>query len=245
MAGADEALARSAMYELLSLPFLYPEPGAVALLLASCRAVATATGERDWAMVAAVLAEVTQRLGAVSDEMLLNEYITVFGYGIAGDCPPYEGEYGAANIFQRSQTLASVNSFYATFLVSLNRDFKDHADHVSVELEFMHLLTLKEAYAYLHDHGTDNILVCRQAQQAFLTQHLAGWIKAFASRVRHKAGEASLYGLLARLLDTYMDREFESFQIGSPVTCPAAIPGLAESLKTWADDDQTCYPCSV
>lgn len=84
--------------------------------------------------------------------------------------------------------MADLKGFYASFGVKPNPDLKDRLDHIGVEMEFIHLLTLKEAYAHFHDHGPDKVAVCRSAQEEFVANHLAHWVKELALRMSQKTG---------------------------------------------------------
>lgn len=134
--------------------------------------------------MADALQQAGRQLNTLSDAGLEKEYLSVFGHIISTDCPPYETEYDQAHVFQKSQTLADLSTFYQAFGVGLNPDLKERLDHISVEMEFMSLLTAKEAYAYLHDHGEDKAALCQRAQKGFLATHLAVWIKTFVHRLR-------------------------------------------------------------
>ena len=111
-----ETLGRSAVYELLSVAFLYPEEGRVEILLDGVQRPYSLTLELGWRQLADALVEVGHQLNSLSDEGsdegLKNEYISVFGHTISTDYPPYETEYDQVHVFQKSQTLAGLGTFY-------------------------------------------------------------------------------------------------------------------------------------
>ncbi len=211
-----EALSRGDVYELLSLAFLYPKTGALTNLVQGAERLRQTASETGNSELKGVLGKLAHQLAIIDDRGFEDEYIQVFGHTISNDCPPYEGEYGQASVFQKSGVLAGLSSFYAAFGVKPNPDLKDRVDHISVEMEFMQLLTAKEAYADLQDHGEDKVLVCREAQAAFLTNHLANWVEAFAHRLSAKAGGDGIYGPLAHLLKFHMERELRLFALDDP-----------------------------
>lgn len=232
------ALGRSAVYELLSRAFLYPEQGTTALLAEAARGVARVAAELEWREVKHALDRLGRQCRSLSGEKLVDDYTAIFGHAVSGDCPQYEGEYGQAHVFQKSQTLADLNTFYQSFGVAPNPELKERPDHISIEMEFMHLLTLKEAYAQLHGHGEEKMRLCREAQEAFLRRHLEPWILAFARQVRTKAVSNSAYDSLARLLEAHMKAEFQTFGI------------IAESSRHLIPHDgqeegQDCEGCPV
>jgi TorA maturation chaperone TorD len=106
---------------------------------------------------------------------------------LQADCPPYEAQYGKAHLFQQSQELADIAGFYKA--CGLAAPAKERVDHLAVELEFMSFLALKEAYA-LHDGAPDRAAEVRDMQRQFLTEHLARWAPAFATRFEER--DASL-----------------------------------------------------
>ncbi len=226
---------RSAAYELLSLAFLYPKEGASTELLDGARELRSATTVEGRRPFGGLLDTLCGKLQSRGDSGLENEYIEVFGHTLSTDCSPYESEYGQAHVFQKSHTLADLSTFYHAFGVSLNPELKDRLDHVSVEMEFMHLLTLKEAYARGNGHGEDKALLSRQAQETFLANHLGTWIKRFADRVARKTGGSGVYGALAGLLDAHMDAEFLRFRL-DPETLSRAQP------TDPPEDDLGCNP---
>ena len=175
---------QSAVYELLSLAFLYPKEGASKQLLDGARELRSAMTLEDRRPFGGLLDTLCGELQSCDDGGLEDEYIEVFGHTLSTDCSPYESEYGQAHVFQKSHTLADLSTFYQAFGVSINPELKDRLDHISVEMEFMHLLTLKEAYARGNGHGEDKALLCRQAQEKFLANHLGTWIKASPTESR-------------------------------------------------------------
>ncbi len=229
---------RSAVYELLSLAFLYPKEGASTQLLDGARELRSATTLQDRRPFGGLLDTLCGKLRSCGDGCLENEYVDVFGHTLSTDCSPYESEYGQAHVFQKSHTLADLSAFYQAFGVSLNPELKDRLDHISVEMEFMHLLTLKEAYARGNGHGEDKALLCRQAQETFLANHLGTWIKRFADRVARKTGGSGVYGSLAGLLEAHMDAEFLRFRL-DPETSSRPQPTEPP------EDDVGCSPLTA
>jgi DMSO reductase family type II enzyme chaperone len=234
-----EAQARSAIYELLSLGFLYPEEGTAAFLARGACDVASLASSLGWQALAQALRGVGQRMAGLGDARLLQEYTQVFGHSISNDCAPYEGEYGQAHVFQKSKTLADLNAFYSAFGVAIHPGLKDRLDHISVEMEFMHLLTLKESYALLRNHGEARVELCRRAQGDFLAMHLADWVGAFARRLRRKATPEGVYGALAHLLEVHIGRELSAFPAHE--AAPVSGPG-PDSPQ---DEEPACDACPL
>lgn len=227
-----DAMARSALYELLSVAFLYPEPGRGALLAEGAVQVGQAVAALGWETRARLMEDLARRLDPLpADDALAAEYITLFGHTVSPNCPPYEGEYGQDNIFQKAQTLTDLQTFYRAFGVGVNPALKDRIDHLSVELEFLHLLTVKEAYALRFRHEEEKVRLCRDAQEAFLARHLAPWVQGFARRVLQRTEKGGVYTLLAQLLSAHLSAEFEAFGLQGALAESAAPPELGEDLE--------------
>lgn len=237
----QETLARSALYELLSAAFLYPEKGRAAALAGGVPRLQAACLALGWQPLAEALAELERRLAGLDDLDLERQYIAVFGHTISGDCPPYETEYDNAHVFQKSQTLAGLGAYCQAFGVQVNPKIKERPDHISVELGLMNLLALKEAYAELQHHGDDKALICRQAQEAFLSQHLAHWIRAFIRRLGQRSGNGSLYASVGQVLSLHMEQELARFRLVDTPT--KDMPLDPEETPETREDDLGCEVC--
>ena len=236
----EPPLVRSAAYELLSLAFLFPEAGACEALQEKARDVSDAASALGWGELAESSDAVACRFAAASDQELTEDYVDIFGHGVSKDCPQYEGEYLETHIFLKSQALAELSAFYNAFGVGVNPELRDRLDHISVELEFMHFLAMKEAYALLHGHGPDKVGLCQDAQKTFLKEHLAIWAKSFVRRVGKKAGSDTPYATLVRLLDTHMKTEFIAHDIKPASSRQVIIP-----LEQEEEDALDCMECPM
>lgn len=228
----EKPLARSALYQLLSTAFIYPDHAALTGMREGAHQAMPLASRVGWRRVEGVLQRLGRQLQAMDEERLLHDYLEVFGHTTAADCPPYEGEYGQAHIFQKSHMLADLQGSYRAFGVEVNSTFKDRPDHLSVELEFMHLLALKEAYAILHQHDNDKVETCQRAQKAFLAGHLAPWALPFSLMLAKKAGKRNVYSTWAHLLELHLSADFDQFQ------APAAKSAL--SVSEAPEEDLAC-----
>ena len=187
---ADEVLARSAVYRLLSQGFSYPTAEAIALLRHEDVPFALATMGRSEGLREAV-AQVEAELEATDDVVLETQYRDAFSHVHSADCPLHETDYAAREIWRMSQELADVAGFYRAFGMEHPRE---RADHVAVELEFLHLVTYKAAWA-LAQGDTDNAAICLNAGDRFLTDHVLKWVPGFAARVGALAPDTFLRAL--------------------------------------------------
>ncbi len=163
-------------------------------------------------------------------EKLQDAYQEVFGHTISKHCPPYETEYGNLHLFRQSDVLADLSGFYNAFGVA-PREGKERLDHISIQLEFLYLVTFKEAHA-LEEGKAKEAEICRQAQATFLEDHFGGWAPIFAKRLERKNPEG-IYGDAARLLGDFIEAEKKLL-----TTEPELVPDVSrgELLPTIPDE---------
>lgn len=236
----DEALARSAAYRLLAELALHP---------ASWDDSPQRGGPVDSRSVREALlgavaaggypAAVLRSVAALDDlfvrtprDALAEDYVRIFGHTLSRECPPYETQYGMAHIFEQTQTLADLTGFYHAFGLQVRPGAGERADHLGIELEFMHVLTYKEAYALEH-HGADPATRCREGQQAFARDHLGAWVEDFALRLARCAGS----GPYRRYADTL--RQYVQAELAYLTVVPAATKTLEPRL------DRPEPPCAL
>lgn len=214
VAQADLALARSAAYRVLSQAFVYPTKDAVAALrgtdLPLARALGTPLGEE----VGTLLEEVAATLRGVSYRRLEVDYRDLFSHLHSVDCPPYETDYAAFHVFRRSQELADLAGFYRAFGMAAGDEERELPDHVSVELEFMHLATYKEAWGRATGDAQASA-ICVEAERAFLRDHLGRWLGEFTRRVA-VVGRTTPYAIVARLGGSFLAAELDRLGVVVP-----------------------------
>jgi DMSO reductase family type II enzyme chaperone len=113
------------------------------------------------------------------------EYIRLFDVGPKGrpPCTLYEGEYrGGA----RMQVMEELVRFYEHFGLSLSSERRELPDHLTVELEFLHYLTFKEAAAL--ERGQD-AGAYRRAEIDFLARHPARCLSVVRAKVAEQHAE--------------------------------------------------------
>lgn len=112
----------------------------------------------------------------VEADVLAHEYERLFAHRNTILCPIYEAEYDSHRATSQPSTLADIMGFYRAFGVEVA--IGDRPDHLAIELEFMSLLTLKEAFA-LTEGMEEQAEICRVAQCKFLEDHLGRWCAVF------------------------------------------------------------------
>ena len=233
---ASRALARASIYQLLSQALAYPNDDVV-----------TAMVEIDLpqANEAAVLltVDLEPELAAFGDHLadacasdLRSLHGHVFTHIISTDCPPCEAFYTAQGIFQETSELADIAGFFKAFDLALAET--ERIDHISVELEFMHFLTYKEAYARTH-HDAEKSRFCRDVQRKFIRDHLGRWSLHFARLLDQKAG-GGYYSCLASLLEKFVSSELAFLRVETEVTLASQEWRLDDSDESGCPIGEAC-----
>jgi DMSO reductase family type II enzyme chaperone len=219
-ADTDLAMSRAKVYGFLSSAFLYPRENW--------------TEDVVYALSAAHLLgykELDLALAPLDLNQLQSEYLRTIG--ISGPLL-YETEYGLDGSFRQSHELADINGFYSAFGYNVGGTVRERPDHLATELEFMHLLALKEWRAA----EVDQVEICLDAQRKFLEDHLGRWIEGFAIRVAFEAKD-SLYSELARFTVAFVQEE--AARLGA-----RPDPLVPERLKPTPYDTSTgCGDCPI
>ncbi len=229
------SLARSRVYSYLAACFRYPDAESWSGIAGDeerttfTYACAQLAEEKDYRSLRRYCSGLPTSRG-IGLEKLEDAYQEVFGHTISKHCPPYETEYGNIHLFQQSDVLADLGGFYNAFGVA-PREGRERLDHISIQLEFLYLVTFKEARA-LKEGKTEEAEVCREAQAAFLEDHIGRWAPIFAKRLERK-NPKGIYGDAARLLDSFIEAEKKLFA-AEPEPVPDVSRG--ELLPTVSDE---------
>lgn len=205
----DVAWGRSYLYLLLSRAIRYPDAG----LVASLKEPALTFFEGTFDLLAADAREALRPAldslrAAVTDldlTQLQSDHRRVFGHIESALCPPYETRYDTRHLFQQTQQLADIAGFYRAFSLDISEGAHERPDHLAIELEFLHFVCFKEAYALKH-HGPEQVELCRDAEAKFLTDHLLRWAPSFAKRLQGAAG-SGFYKQLGALMTAFLSTE--------------------------------------
>ncbi|OGX37756.1 MAG: hypothetical protein A3D87_04360 [Omnitrophica WOR_2 bacterium RIFCSPHIGHO2_02_FULL_50_17] len=134
------------------------------------------------------LKQLVQELKGASKQARTQQYEDCFGHTAHGPVPCYELEYGEEHSHRQPQQLGDIAAFYLAFGLKINTRSYERVDHLAVECEFMQYLLFKEAYALAND-TQDKALICREASDRFLREHLSPWIPSFAFKLsKHAQG---------------------------------------------------------
>ena len=206
------AFIRSAMYKLLAKSFLYPTQEVYDLVLSQSFQDSLADAllmpnlsqemEKDILTFRELMAN-NQKIP--SREELESEYNRLFAHLGSAKCPPYETEYGFDNVFQKTTAMADIAGFYSAYGLEVADKNTERVDFISMELEFMSYLAMKEAYA--REHGEqEHLEICIDTQRKFLRDHLGRWISIFA-RILASATENEFYRQLGKVTEDFLNSE--------------------------------------
>ncbi len=152
-------------------------------------------------------ATLVEAFGAATADILRPVYDRVFEASSHAPCLPYEMNHAPETPQEglaQTYRLADVAGFYRAFGVEIVPE-SGRVDHISVELEFMHLLAVKQALAEAAGEE-DNSEVCRDAAATFLAEHLGRWTEKLATHLEETA-EETLYCTAGQLLAGFVGRE--------------------------------------
>jgi|SRR5581483_610610 DMSO reductase family type II enzyme chaperone len=219
VAEANELLGRSAVYRLVAQALAYPAPEDVAHLLEEDLPFAAALGPPEVGV-----SELADVLQGVSQASLEEEYRTVFTHVHSADCSLYETDYTAPQAWRQSQELADLGGFYRAFGVE---EQMERPDHASVELEFLHVLAYKAAWAAANGDG-EHLAVCERAHEAFLRDHALRWMPGLLQRLEVR-GAGGPYAAIARLALRFLAGEAARFGLQVAPTAPDPdVPSIEE-----------------
>jgi TorA maturation chaperone TorD len=135
------------------------------------------------------------------------EYAGLF-LGPGGHISPHESVHhqrGDGSGLLWGESTAEVKRFIESTGLSYDSEYKGLPDHISVELEFMQQLTLREEQAW-KDEDEDGALECLKTEKKFIEEHLVRWVPAFCDKVIKEA-ELPFYREMAALTKNFIEFE--------------------------------------
>ncbi len=211
----EELLVASQIYQFLSTCLLEPNKEALEMLnnveyMSEVKNCISTGGNSEMLEVFELL---KKSLEGNDVENLGWGYRTTFGGAtVAMDCPPYEMYYSGSQIWQQTQDLADISGIYKAYGIEMEEDSTTSRwDHVAVELEFLHFLTYKLAYA-IENHSEEEQESCISGKKKFLYAHIGRWIKAFSTSVVKKTPE-EFYRQAATLASLFIHIEMVKLSV--------------------------------
>jgi TorA maturation chaperone TorD len=218
---ADRSLARAVVARYLKLALSSPHASSHRELN-SARASAAL---QEAALVLSIESGgVTERKPPLSE--LVTGYVRLFGHSLRGRVCPYEIEYGKREPILQAQELSDVSGFYRAFGLEASSSIIERWDHIAVELEFVELLSTKEAYA-LETRQDEMFEVTRHALKRFVREHVGFFGIALGGTMEQEDPDG-FYGRIGGLLVSFLSAI--SRELGVP-TGPRTLP-----LSAFEDD---------
>lgn len=251
------ALYRSAVYEALSLGFTYPDAEVrerLQVLLEDMRDYEIEIAPELRTQVVALL-DALRAADPVAQQI---EYNRLFDQSML--CSPFETEY-EADPFAKARQTADISGFYSAFGLSVSSAHPTLHDFIGSELEFMSLLTRKEAYAGFR-HWTRRLQTTEQAEITFLRDHLGRWARTLCTDL-HSALEsdhdatAHFYRTLGALCQEFVEDELRRFHVRplrlkkrmlgdrEPMVCPLAPDVSAVETGSMAFGDAEAFGAEI
>ena len=232
---ADRALALSALYRLASEALAYPMASNVARLRNEDLPFALAVAGNLSESLRRSVEDVATAFRGVRRAQLEERFRGAFSHVHSADCPPFETDLTTKDVFRQSRDLADLAGFYRAFGLEGSDEERERPDHVSVELEFLHVLSYKEAWAAA---GGDEAgaRICRETRKAFLRDHSLRWMPEFARRL--EAVATGPYAAVARLVAGLCQDEAASFglSLDGPDPEPGVRPPMLEDAPAGCEE---------
>ena len=145
-------------------------------------------------------------------EDLAVEYARLF-LGPGKHISPHESVHHQREDGQNGKLWGASTVEIKKFIESLGLSYKPEytglPDHISVELEFMQQITLREEQAWA-EGDKNTALKCLKKEKEFIEEHMARWIPSFCEKVIQEA-ELPFYHEVAALTKKFI--EFENEEI--------------------------------
>lgn len=207
-------MARSTIYNTLSLCFTYPDEKVCSWILEG-----KWTEEIKEALKLLMETGFEKHLQSLKDFLtrerenvsldLAREYtrlfINAFPHVVA---PPYGSVYMEKDGLVFGKFTAEVLRFYHETGFTLKEDLHDLPDHIAHELEFMGILTSQEAQA----SGTEKVKL-EETQMNFLSRFLLPWVPSFCQKVLEQS-RSDFYRILAEMTREFI--QIEKNYLGVP-----------------------------
>ncbi|RJR51702.1 MAG: molecular chaperone TorD [Desulfobacteraceae bacterium] len=165
------------------------------------------------------------RLENPSMKELIGDYSRLFLGPFDTVAPPYGSVYLDPSNGVMGSSTAHVRDYYLASGLDISDDCGEAPDHISVELEFMHFLCIKEAGA-ANEGDLEDALHFSRKQEEFIAQSMA-WIHEFTERIRTRAGTAFYRGLaectLALISSHLGESEVGREKIAGPLEAGSSI----------------------
>jgi TorA maturation chaperone TorD len=156
-------------------------------------------------------------------DALAVEYARLF-LGPGKHVSPYESVHHKKEGTQSGQlwgeSTAEVKKIIESSGLEYKTEYTGLPDHISVELEFMQQVILREEQAW-QDSDKETALLCQENEQKFVDEHLFRWIPDFCKKVVTEA-DLPFYREMARLTKAFIEfekQELNKLKADKPKKC--------------------------
>lgn len=184
---AEPAVARAALWRLLSLGFAPPREETLDEVETLAEVLAEGADGHAEDVLEAIRSESLDGCSAA--------YQRLFGGTVL--VAPYEGSYELDPIRQGRQ-MSDVAAFYRAFGAEPHGPAAERPDHVGCELEFLSYLELRRLAA-AEEGDVEGAELVEGIGESFLRDHAGRWLPTFFTAVHASAEQAPLYRALAAL----------------------------------------------
>ena len=161
-------------------------------------AIQEVNGELPYHIDLSALAEATGKFGHDDLAFLRRSYSSKFEVGDDGPAVPLRAELVRVKETKMKEELVR---FYDFFSYKLRDDIAWAPDHLSIQLEFMQLLCLKEVEA--DEDGADSLA---RAQLDFLDRHIVSWLPIPVGKIVQR-DKGDFYTLVLTTLWEFLEKD--------------------------------------
>jgi TorA maturation chaperone TorD len=154
-------------------------------------------------------------------QVLMEEYESTFEPSAGAERPPNETAHAPQSPQEgltRTAELADIAGFYRAFGVEVT-PATERVDHITAELDFMHLLAVKQAAA-VERGERGHVEICEDAAAAFLYDHLGRWCGRLRDSIAAQS-HSRVYKTASALLASYVEVDAQLLprpRTGAPTT---------------------------
>lgn len=228
----DGLLEEARAYQLLARGFMYPDKEWLQSFSEFLALRKDENGNYMSEFENSLSNSLNQGLDEYTLDGIANEYDRLFTPGETILAPVYETEYAMDTIFAKTKELADLNGFYNAYGLEVSESNRERSDHISIELEFMAMLLVKEAYAR-NEGWDDKANVCLESRKKFLKDHIGRWGPTFCTLVKHKS-DVEFYKVLAGLTADLINKDLKNLQVKPGFIEP--FEKVAEQIKSNSPD---------
>ncbi len=203
--------ARSTVYAMLSLCFYYPSKEVDSMKKTRAndfsKSLKTLSLNPFFKGLDELGIHLTDDLKTTKRDKLEVEYTRLFISTYPSvPCPPYESYYKSNEKLLMREEAVKINKLYREYGVDLSEKFNEPPDHIALELEFMHFLSLNES-RYWKEESIDDAIYFLRGELEILSTFLATWVHSFSECIK-KHAKLSFYKELSLLTRKYVEEDF-------------------------------------